>query len=332
MSADFLEQLKVDHPKTWMIITNARGELVGKSLQKVCCKHHVPTVENDDSANLSALLEHLRAAASSAPVAAASSSTATLDEGQLRAVHAGLCRDADTGDQLPWDAWRKWSWLQERTGPAGSSALLTDAAVEDIWARVVVANGLAASGPDEFVQLFGVVKSECDRATTIQAVLRGRVGRRQADDAVRAGAEQANIIQEAPKLAPFNPTPDCAISQALDALQVGPGDLVYDLGCGDGRLLVAAAARRARALGVEYDERYVLRARERVAQAGVGDLVEVQHGDASCVDLAPATKIFVYLVPSGLQCVAPALQAALDRGVPVVSYTFSLPGTEPDKC
>lgn len=328
--AGHLTELKAEHPKLWMMVTNSHGGLAPKALLKVCAKHSVQAEGEADAANLSALLGHLRCsqtAVATTPLESLPSSS-EFDEAQLTDAFDRLCKhSAGENNQLHFEEWLEWDWLQGKVGPAGSSALLTSAAVEDIWRRVVVTKGLATAGPPEFVELAKVLRSECSRATTIQSVLRGRSGRRRADGASKA--EQPSILQEAPKLAPFNPTPECAIMQALEALSVGPGDLIYDLGCGDGRLLVAAAARGARAFGVEYDERYVVKAKERARSAGVTELVEVVHGDACEVDLEPATKIFVYLVPAGLGRLEMAMIAALNRGVPVASYTFSLPGLEP---
>merc|ERR1712098_987857 len=91
------------------------------------------------------------------------------------------------------------------------------------------------------------------------------------------------------------------------------------------------ARRGARGVGVEYDGKLADRARSTVASAGLEGSVEVLHGDACTLDLTPATKIFVYLVPSGLEVMLSSLTAALTRGVPVASYTFSLPGFEADR-
>lgn len=133
----------------------------------------------------------------------------------------------------------------------------------------------------------------------------------------------------APVLAPFNPTSDEGIAAALDLLAVGSDDTVADLGCGDGRFLVAAAARGVRGLGVEADPIFAARARENVAAAGQADRVEVVEGDALTADLARVTALFVYLVPEGLALLRPVLDAVRARGVPIATYTFSISGWTP---
>lgn len=333
LGAQVLANLRTEHPGVWMTITNMHGDLVPKSLHKLCRQRHVQIVENDDGANLAILLEHMnKAAKTEMPQPSQCRKPPSQVDGlcpgevQWEKCFAELCLEIGATGRLNLKEWLQWDWLRSRVGPAGSKALLTNAAAEAIWQRVVGDPG-GAAGADHFVELAQVVECECSRAMAIQSALRGRVGRRVAEGAKVGQAAQR--LAEAPKLAPFNPTPECAIMQALDALNVGPGDLLYDLGCGDGRLLVAAAIRGARALGVEYDERFVSKAQEMVQEARASELVEVVHGDASSIDLKPATKIFVYLVPSGLQRIAPLLNSALERGVPIASYTFSIPGLHP---
>ena len=131
------------------------------------------------------------------------------------------------------------------------------------------------------------------------------------------------------KLAPFNPTADEAIATALDLAEVASDDVVYDIGCGDGRTLVAAAARAARCVGIEYDPVFSARAEAKAAAAGLSDRITIITGDALVVtDLSEATVVFVYLVPDGLRKMLPLLTEALDRGVRIVSNIFSLPDIE----
>lgn len=134
------------------------------------------------------------------------------------------------------------------------------------------------------------------------------------------------------KLAPFNPTPSATVEAALDLAAVGPGDTVVDLGCGDGRTLVAAAKRGARALGIEYDPELHRRAIAAVREVGMASLVEVHLGDASVAQplLEQATVVFLYLVPDGLRRLRPMLDMVRQRAR-VVSYTFSVPGWVPDR-
>ena len=151
-----------------------------------------------------------------------------------------------------------------------------------------------------------------------RALLRGRVDRRKAPAATPSASRN--------ELAPFNPTPAAAVAKALELLDVGEGDVVYDVGCGDGRFVVAAARRGAEAVGVELDAALAKRATAAVAGLAGARIV---HGDALAEPLDRATKIFLYLVPSGLKTIAPRLAAL--RNVTVVAYTFAVPGWAPDR-
>ena len=188
-----------------------------------------------------------------------------------------------------------------------------------------------------------------------QALLRGRRDRKlraeqAAEQEVEEEAEEAekrvsvsssalapdhlrvpNRIPNAPKLAPFNPTTNEAIAKAVELLDVRAGDTVFDLGCGDGRFLVAAAqlGSATKCVGVEYDGVLAARARDAVTKAGLDAVVEIVHGDALTADLSSATKLFIYLVPAGLRIVLPVLEEMRARGIPVVAYTFTVPGWEP---
>lgn len=133
-----------------------------------------------------------------------------------------------------------------------------------------------------------------------------------------------------PYLAPFNPSGADVIADAASMLQLCADDVLWDLGCGDGRSLVAAAKTcGCRGIGVEYDLRFVERARRAVEDGGVGDMVEIRHGNALDVDLAEARKIFVYLLPRGMAALRDRFLEVLRGGGLVVSYTFSIKGLQP---
>ncbi|KAL4160383.1 hypothetical protein PRNP1_000953 [Phytophthora ramorum] len=137
--------------------------------------------------------------------------------------------------------------------------------------------------------------------------------------------------QLGPKLAPFTPSGDGVLEHALDLLALSSDDVLFDLGCGDARILVHAAEQTgARCVGVEYNEDLVKRAQARVEEHGVGDLVDVRHGDALEVDLTSATALFLYLVPQGIKMLLPKLEEARRLRVRIVTYVFSVPGWKPD--
>lgn len=142
-----------------------------------------------------------------------------------------------------------------------------------------------------------------------------------------AGPEAPAALPDAShRLAPFNPSATDAIDTALGRLLALTADDVFlDVGCGDGRLLVAAVQRAGcRAVGIEYDPALAERARVRAREAGVEDRVEVREADALAVDFAslPATAVFLYLKPEGLAAIQPLLQPLYDRGARVATHMF----------
>ncbi len=135
-----------------------------------------------------------------------------------------------------------------------------------------------------------------------------------------------------PELGPFLSTPDDLIEPLLDVAEVGPDDLVVDIGCGDGRLVVASAARGARARGVELDPILVEAARRRADDAGVADRVEVIEGDGSTLPMADATVALVFLPAEVMPSVAGRLLDAMPNGARIVAHEQRRPamgGTRP---
>lgn len=135
-------------------------------------------------------------------------------------------------------------------------------------------------------------------------------------------------------LAPFNPTPDAVVERVLDELQLGPTDHVVDLGCGDGRVLAAAAERgAARCVGIEYDPTVAARAEARLDQLAPStrERCSVTCGRVQDVSLDDATVVFLYLLPAGLQELQQRLEAYLDRGGRLASHTFALRWREPSQ-
>ena len=145
-----------------------------------------------------------------------------------------------------------------------------------------------------------------------------------------AAADSDKLAPVQAVLAPFNPSMPDVVTSAVELLALQAGDVLYELGCGDGRVMIAAAQATAglRCVGVEYDKTFYDRAQKAIDEGGLGEMVEARHGDALEVPLDDATAVFVYLVPKGLKLVAPALKEVLRRpGTRIVSYLFSVPGT-----
>ena len=124
-------------------------------------------------------------------------------------------------------------------------------------------------------------------------------------------------------------TPPDAVDKMLEMAQVTKDDVVYDLGCGDGRIVIAAAKKYGcRAVGVELRPEVVEEARRNAARAGVEDLVEIRHADILTTDFSDATVVAMYLLPDLNVRLIPKLNR-LPPGSRVVSYMFKMPGVPP---
>jgi SAM-dependent methyltransferase len=129
---------------------------------------------------------------------------------------------------------------------------------------------------------------------------------------------------------PYVTTPDDVVAAMLDLAEVSEEDTVYDLGSGDGRILLAAAGRGARAVGIEIDPELVDQSRQAIAAAGLSNRVTVRRGDLFKQNLTPATVITLYLRPHLNTQLRPQLDR-LQPGTRIVSHMFSMPGAKPVK-
>lgn len=131
----------------------------------------------------------------------------------------------------------------------------------------------------------------------------------------------------APDLAPFYPTPMVVVDKMLEMAEITSDDVVYDLGCGDGRIVIAAASQfGARGIGVEYDTEVAKRAINNVRKSGVEDLVQIVVGDAMKVDVTPASVVMLYLLPESNVKLRPILETALKSGSRVISHDWDMEG------
>ncbi|HMH52372.1 MAG TPA: methyltransferase domain-containing protein [Candidatus Acidoferrum sp.] len=118
----------------------------------------------------------------------------------------------------------------------------------------------------------------------------------------------------------------------LEAAKVGPGDVVYDLGCGDGRIVITAAQRYgARGVGVDLDPERVREARANAARAGVTDRVTFVQQDLFATDVSAATVVALYLSPDLNLRLRPKLQRDLRPGSRVVSHQFDMGDWPPER-
>jgi cyclopropane fatty-acyl-phospholipid synthase-like methyltransferase len=126
-------------------------------------------------------------------------------------------------------------------------------------------------------------------------------------------------------LAPYIATPDDVVDRMLTLARVSRDDLVYDLGCGDGRIPIAAAKKYgARGIGLDIDPKLVALARANAAAAGVDRLVDFRVEDVLTADVSNASVVTLYLLSSSNERLRPMLMRQLKPGARIVSHAFSM--------
>lgn len=136
----------------------------------------------------------------------------------------------------------------------------------------------------------------------------------------------------ADNLAPYVPSPQVVVERMLEAADLKPGETVYDLGCGDGRILFTAAGKfKAKAVGVEISPALVKQAGERAKSLGLQNRVRIIHGDLLRTDLSAADVVTLYLLTSSNEQLRPALEKQLRPGARVVSHDFEVRGWKPSR-
>lgn len=129
----------------------------------------------------------------------------------------------------------------------------------------------------------------------------------------------------------FVPTPDEVIEEMLALANIKPGELLYDLGSGDGRIVVAAAKKYGcRVVGFDIDPERVAQARQLIRINGVEHLARIEHIDIFTVDLRPADVITIYLLPELNVRLIPQLER-MKPGARIVSHDFDMAGVIPDR-
>ncbi|MCC6069536.1 SAM-dependent methyltransferase [Massilia sp. GCM10020059] len=141
-----------------------------------------------------------------------------------------------------------------------------------------------------------------------------------------AGAAVAQAWSQSPRLdVPFVPTPQPVVDRMLDLAKVQPDDLIYDLGSGDGRIVITAAKRYgARGVGIDLDPQRIREARENAREAGVEGKVQFINGDLFKTDLSKASVVTLYLLNSVNRDLRPQLWKQLKVGTRVVSHAFDM--------
>jgi len=131
---------------------------------------------------------------------------------------------------------------------------------------------------------------------------------------------------------PYVPTTDDAVAAMLKLADIKSTDVVYDLGCGDGRIVIAAAKKfGSRGVGVDIDPARIREAKEKAKKAGVENLVRFEENDLFKTDIHDANVVMLFLLNSVNLKLRPKLLAELKPGTRVVSNTFDMGDWKPDK-
>lgn len=131
---------------------------------------------------------------------------------------------------------------------------------------------------------------------------------------------------------PFVTSPEHIVTAMLKLAQVKKDDVVYDLGCGDGRIVIAAAKQfGARGVGIEHNPDLLALARDSAKQAGVESLVKFERNDLFDADIQEATVVMLYLLPEVNLKLRPKLLKELKPGTRVVSHEFAMGDWKPEK-
>lgn len=142
--------------------------------------------------------------------------------------------------------------------------------------------------------------------------------------------ELFQIEQRSQYLAPGVWSPMTVCERMLELANLKPGETVFDLGSGDGRVLIIAAQKfGARAVGVEISENLVKRSQDRIHAEGLAERVNVIHDDLMNVDISPADVVTIYLLRDSNDVLRPKLEMSLKPGARVVSHDYEIRGWKP---
>ena len=142
----------------------------------------------------------------------------------------------------------------------------------------------------------------------------------------------AGFAQQAEKLAPYYPTPLTIVEKMLDLGGLKTGEKMFDLGSGDGRIVIMAAQKyHADATGIEMDDDLYRQSMQKIRSLGLEKTARIIHGDIFKQDYSPGNLITVYLLPVSNDKVRPLLEKQLKKGTRVVSHDFPFRDWTPDK-
>jgi SAM-dependent methyltransferase len=145
-------------------------------------------------------------------------------------------------------------------------------------------------------------------------------------------AQGSRSVAQPNRLAPFVPSPQNVVERMLSAANTKPTDVVYDLGSGDGRVLITAAQRfGAKAVGIEISPKEAKASQERIRQLKLDDKIRVIEGDLLKVDLSEADVVTIYLLTKSNEMLRPNLEKYLKAGARVVSHDYEIRGWVPNR-
>jgi protein-L-isoaspartate O-methyltransferase len=138
--------------------------------------------------------------------------------------------------------------------------------------------------------------------------------------------------KDIPKLAPYYPTPDTVVQKMLQFGGLKAGEKMFDLGSGDGRIVIAAAQKfKAYAVGVEFDDTLAKQSADKIKSLGLASLASIIHGDLLKQDYSSADLLTVYLLPMSNDKVTPILEKQLKKGARIVAHDFEFSAWKPVK-
>jgi ribosomal protein L11 methylase PrmA len=129
----------------------------------------------------------------------------------------------------------------------------------------------------------------------------------------------------------YVPTRQAVVDAMLKMAKVGPDDVVYDLGCGDGRIVISAAKLGARGVGIDIDPQRVAEANQNVQKSAVGDRVKILNEDLFTTDFSDASVVTLYLLPYVNLKLRPILWKTLKPGTRIVSHDFDMGDWKPEQ-
>ena len=145
-------------------------------------------------------------------------------------------------------------------------------------------------------------------------------------------SSSSTAASQRPTLAPYVPSPQDVVDRMLALADVTSKDVLYDLGSGDGRIVITAARKYgARGVGIDIDSERIDESRRNARAAGVGSLVEFRRGDILDADVSNATVVTLYLVSSANLKLRPLLTRQLAPGARIVSHAFGMGDWTPAK-